>query len=130
MEKIIIKNFGGLKDAEIILNKVNVFIGKQASGKSVTAKLIYFFKSIIVDIFEEFININQDIKEKNRSSFYNTPKERDTLQPFSLPFFKTFKERDQSFLEIFEDYFPSHTWSEKPFEITYYVNKNEYIMHR
>ena len=25
MEKIIIKNFGGLKDAEIILNKVNVF---------------------------------------------------------------------------------------------------------
>ncbi len=102
MEKIIIKNFGGLKDAEIILNKVNVFIGKQASGKSVTAKLIYFFKSIIDDINHEVFDLQLGkLKQK--------------------------KERDQDFLDIFEDYFPSDTWSEKPFEITYYFNESAYI---
>jgi predicted ATPase len=96
MEKIIIKNFGGLKDAEIILNKVNVFIGKQASGKSVTAKLIYFFKSIISQIFIE-------------------------------TFIRTEKEIDLAFMSKFEGYFPVNTWTEKPFEIVYYFNENEYI---
>jgi len=110
MEKIIIKNFGGLKDAEIILNKVNVFIGKQASGKSVTAKLIYFFKSIIVDIFEEFIEIYDGFKIN--------------LSEGQL---KTNKVRSKVFLDKFESYFPFNTWSNKPFEIIYYVNENEYI---
>jgi len=44
MQKIIIKNFGPVKDAEIEIKKVLVLIGEQASGKSTIAKLIYFFK--------------------------------------------------------------------------------------
>lgn len=46
MQKIIIKNFGPVKDAEIELKKVLVLIGEQASGKSTIAKLVYFFRSL------------------------------------------------------------------------------------
>ncbi len=42
-EKIIIKNFGPLKQLELDLKEIMVFIGPQASGKSTIAKLIYFF---------------------------------------------------------------------------------------
>ncbi|HKK38226.1 MAG TPA: ATP-binding protein [Cryomorphaceae bacterium] len=46
MESIHIKNFGGIKEMTLEINKINILIGPQASGKSVTAKLIYFFKRI------------------------------------------------------------------------------------
>ncbi|CAA6816368.1 MAG: Unknown protein [uncultured Sulfurovum sp.] len=40
MERLIVKNFGPLKDVDIELNKINLFIGENGSGKSVLAKLI------------------------------------------------------------------------------------------
>jgi len=43
-DKIIIKNFGPLKQVELDLKEVIVLIGPQASGKSTIAKLIHFFK--------------------------------------------------------------------------------------
>lgn len=46
MQKIIIENFRAIQYAEIELNKVVVFIGEQASGKSTIAQLIYFFKTL------------------------------------------------------------------------------------
>jgi predicted ATPase len=51
MEKIEIKDFGGLKNTEIPINKINLFIGKQASGKSISIKLMYYFKSFFRDFF-------------------------------------------------------------------------------
>jgi len=39
-ETLIVKNFGPIKDVELELGKVNVFIGEQAGGKSTLAKLI------------------------------------------------------------------------------------------
>jgi predicted ATPase len=39
-EKLVIKNFGPIRDAEIELKKVNIFIGPQGSGKSTFAKVI------------------------------------------------------------------------------------------
>ena len=42
MQKIVIKNFGPIEDAEIDIKKILVLIGEQASGKSTIAKLIYF----------------------------------------------------------------------------------------
>ena len=51
MQKIIIKNFGPVKDAEIEIKKVLILIGEQASGKSTIAKLIYFFKTLKEDVF-------------------------------------------------------------------------------
>ena len=40
MNRLIVKNFGPLKDIDIELNKINLFIGENGSGKSVLAKLI------------------------------------------------------------------------------------------
>lgn len=49
MQKIIIKNFGAIKEAEIDIPKTLVLIGEQASGKSTIAKLIYFFQTLKED---------------------------------------------------------------------------------
>jgi AAA15 family ATPase/GTPase len=57
MEKIIIKGFGPIKDAEIEVKKLLVLIGEQASGKSTIAKLIYFFKSLPDEFFEEHFGL-------------------------------------------------------------------------
>ena len=46
MYKLIVKNFGPLKDIDIELNKMNLFIGENGSGKSVLGKLI----TIVSDI--------------------------------------------------------------------------------
>jgi len=40
MDKLIVKNFGPLKEIDIDLNHLNIFIGENGSGKSVLAKLI------------------------------------------------------------------------------------------
>lgn len=46
-ERLIIKNFFTLKDVDIELGKYNVFIGEQASGKSLILKHLYFFREMI-----------------------------------------------------------------------------------
>jgi predicted ATPase len=66
MQKIIIKNFGPVKNAEIEIKKVLILIGEQASGKSTIAKLIYFFKTlkedILIKVFESSSLNDFDIK--------------------------------------------------------------------
>ncbi len=47
-ESLVVKNFFTLKDIDIDLAKFNVFIGEQASGKSLLVKLIYFFRNTIL----------------------------------------------------------------------------------
>ena len=42
MARLIIKNIGPIKDVDIELNKVNIFIGEQSSGKSTIAKIVSF----------------------------------------------------------------------------------------
>lgn len=39
MARLIIKNIGPIKHVDIELNKINVIIGEQSSGKSTIAKL-------------------------------------------------------------------------------------------
>ena len=46
MEKLIINNFAGLQSVEIDARPVTGLIGPQASGKSIIAKLLYFFREI------------------------------------------------------------------------------------
>ena len=43
-EKLIIKNFGPIKDVELDLRKINIFIGESGTGKSTVAKLLCFCK--------------------------------------------------------------------------------------
>ena len=40
MKRLVIRNVGPIKSVDISLNKVNVFIGPQGSGKSTIARLI------------------------------------------------------------------------------------------
>lgn len=42
MARLIIRNIGPIKSVDIELNKVNVFIGEQSSGKSTIAKIVSF----------------------------------------------------------------------------------------
>lgn len=53
MQRIIVKNFGPLKDIDLEIKDYMVFLGPQASGKSTLAKLIYDFKQIIYNSFTE-----------------------------------------------------------------------------
>jgi len=66
MEKLIVKNFGPIKEAEIELTKYVVFIGDTSTGKSVLAKLISIFRNA------NFIFHNQGVKEfKELLIYYN-----------------------------------------------------------
>lgn len=56
MQKIIVKNFGPIGEAEIDLKKVIALIGEQASGKSTISKLIFYFKSLRKDLFDKIYN--------------------------------------------------------------------------
>ena len=56
MQRIEIENFGPITHAEIDIAQIVLLIGEQASGKSTTAKLIYFFKSLKEDFFSIITN--------------------------------------------------------------------------
>ena len=51
-ERIRVDNFLVVKKADLELRKINVLIGSQASGKSVIAKLCYFFRSVSNHFFD------------------------------------------------------------------------------
>jgi predicted ATPase len=73
-EVLIIKNFSVLKDINIELNNFNLIIGEQASGKSLIAKMIFFFKEVIFQnlIINYFNNKNILIlKERIQLDFKN-----------------------------------------------------------
>ena len=52
-EKLIIKNFGPIKNAEIDLKKILVLIGPQSTGKSTVAKLVTILRSVELVIEEK-----------------------------------------------------------------------------
>lgn len=95
VEKLYIKNFLGIKEIEVEFKKITVLIGQQASGKSVTAKLLYLFKSYI----ETF---------------------RDGLLED-----KTLSQIETEYLEKFVEFFPKEAWSNKPFKLKYTYNNLE-----
>jgi len=61
MLKLIVKNFGVLKDIDIELNKTNLFIGDNGSGKSTLAKLI----TVITDFTLDEEDIIKRLKDFN-----------------------------------------------------------------
>jgi len=58
-EKLYIDGFAGLNNFEIELNKINVLIGEQASGKSVVAKMLFFFQNVFIQYVEDLIDHNR-----------------------------------------------------------------------
>lgn len=61
MPRIIVNNFGPIKEADVELGKFNIFIGEPASGKSTLAKLVYFFKSLKEEVKEFVLYSNAPI---------------------------------------------------------------------
>ena len=66
MERIIINNIGPIRQADFEINKVNVFIGPQSSGKSTIAKIVSFCQWL-----EKYIIINQGAETIDRDFFKN-----------------------------------------------------------
>ena len=62
--KLIVKNFGPLKDIEIEVREMVTFIGAQASGKSTLAKLLSIFE-------DENFRRNENIKFEDELKKYN-----------------------------------------------------------
>lgn len=86
MQKIIIKNFGPVKDAEIDIKKTLILIGEQASGKSTIAKLIYFFRTLQDEINSHFINFLNS--SSNEAFSFN--ESRDLINPIKRKFYTFF----------------------------------------
>jgi predicted ATPase len=109
MQKIIIKNFGPIKYAEIEVKKILVLIGEQASGKSTIAKLIYFFKTIQEDLFSQIyrdkqnqsLDINSDILSPIQQKFYNFFGPTNNLSNFEIIFYYSLNKN--KFLKLSND---------------------------
>ncbi|MBE9055863.1 ATP-binding protein [Sphaerospermopsis sp. LEGE 08334] len=100
MEKLTIKNFLNINDVEFNLSKINIIIGQEASGKSVIAKLVYFFKTFLIEY---------------RNSIFKTRKK---------------SEFDKSIIKNFKEIFPEYSWNFQQFDIIYQINyesQNYYI---
>jgi predicted ATP-dependent endonuclease of OLD family len=91
-EKLIIKNFAGIQNLEIEVKRINILIGPQASGKSVCAKLLFYFKNFVWEILSAVENE------------------------------QTQKEFNSTFSRRFEEYFPPDSWGEEDFRIRYEVD--------
>ncbi len=63
--KLSVRNFGPIHFCEYEINDFNVFIGRQASGKSTIAKLIYFFLNARDEVYNLTLNILQQ-KESDK----------------------------------------------------------------
>lgn len=96
--KLKVKNFGILKDIDITINDFTIIIGSQAQGKSLIAKLVYFFNSL------EEIFISFEYKDNITESLENTLKTK--------------------FFEIFPDYFIQQLSN---IEIEFYFDAENYI---
>ncbi|MBN1639248.1 MAG: AAA family ATPase [Ignavibacteriales bacterium] len=51
-ERLIISNFTSIKALDVTFAPINILIGPQASGKSITAKLFYYFKEFPRHLFQ------------------------------------------------------------------------------
>lgn len=90
-EKLIVRNFAGIKELEIEVKRINILIGPQASGKSICAKLLFYFKNFVWEILS--IVENEQTK----------------------------RHLDSSYSRKFEEYFPPDSWGDYDFFIKYEI---------
>ncbi|MGL6342316.1 MAG: AAA family ATPase, partial [Waterburya sp.] len=76
------------------IKRVNILIGPQASGKSIIAKLLFYFKSFIFEI------ISAADSSKNK------------------------RDLDRDYKQKFEEYFPASSWGNKNFMIRYSIDED------
>jgi predicted ATPase len=86
IERLIIKNFLCLKDVDIEVKDFLVLIGPQAAGKSLCAKLLYFFRTLFDEIPACNISasdFSKDLSDKFESFF---PKDHWVTQAFYMEY--------------------------------------------
>ncbi len=91
-EKLIVRNFAGIKEIDLEVKRINILIGPQASGKSVCAKLLFYFKNFVWEILSTVEN-NQ-----------------------------TKRNLDSNCVMTFEEYFPPESWGNHHFLIKYEIS--------
>ena len=96
-ERIIIKKFSCIDNLNAEFKQINIFIGPQASGKSITVKLLFFFKNIFSEVVKSVI----DDEDK-----------------------RLFKRKQ---IDKFETFFPKESWGKHNFNIQYFLNNNIFI---
>ena len=90
MAKIIIRNVGPIKEAEFDLNKVNVFMGPQSSGKSTIAKIISYCKWVEKDVAtSQSLKIYQDNKTHFKEHIENFHKIKGYFRPESYLLYRS-----------------------------------------
>ena len=67
MERLSVSNFLSIKEISIEIAPITIVIGPQASGKSVLAKLAYFFRSIFTDELRQLIAAEKTINDLNEA---------------------------------------------------------------
>ena len=78
MERLYIENFAGIKKMDFEFKSINILIGPQGTGKSISVKLLYFFKNFINEIIKNIENeeSKRDLDKKQKETFINFfPKE-------------------------------------------------------
>ncbi|KLI15973.1 hypothetical protein A9X84_05105 [Brachyspira hyodysenteriae] len=105
MQKIIIRNLLVVKDFEMEINKFNLIIGEQSSGKSTISKAIFFFKDI--NNYMKFLiytltnNINYNIiKLYNDSIKTFFIKNFDKLENIDDNLYLKYKYKQNTYIEI------------------------------
>ena len=74
---LVIRNIGPIKDVDINLNRVNVFIGPQSSGKSTIAKVIStcsWVEKKVATTMDENVVVNADAFIALMSEFHKMSK--------------------------------------------------------
>lgn len=89
-ERIVVENFSVIDSVEMEVKPITILIGPQASGKSVLAKLVYFFKDLPAEMG---IAVNRDY---------------------------TKRELDDLVREKFNKIFPQYLLKDKTFRVTYF----------
>ena len=120
MPKLVVKNFINIREAEIDMDKtLVVFIGATASGKSVLAKLLYFFHELIRDF-------RQYIKQINT---YPSENLKPAPQDLSTVFRAQIAHKFREFFGSVSELTPTTEDEDviKPFEITYHYSTESAI---
>ncbi len=120
MPKLVVKNFINIREAEIDMDKtLVVFIGATASGKSVLAKLLYFFHELIRDFRQYIKQINTYPPENLK------PAPQDLSTVFRAQITYKFREFFGSVSELTRT--TGNDAPIKPFEITYHYSAESAI---
>lgn len=116
--KILIKNFGPIKTAEVDLNKnFQIFIGEQASGKSTIGKVVYFCQKIR-DYTLDFLMEEEQFTLNHENDYF-----ANYLKYLTRKFIDCFgKTLHMPFFSI------QYNWGES--HVTIQMNKDKYVRFR